>query len=214
MDDARLSPEQFKALVRLKGWQYKELAARWGISTVWVSNVARDSKRAAHYDDAVMGLPDRRRLARDLARRRKLLADACGEQVPAHVDVVAPADSQADSQVDDNCIKPVGEYRYHGHLTVGVVVAASSDIGSMAELGTRGIVFQVVDTGIAEKYGVVFETGMWDWFLPLHVDNYLATIGLNDASSQGYQYRSEVQLQADFDAGRFDFWPTNDAVDG
>ncbi|WP_181162410.1 hypothetical protein [Burkholderia contaminans] len=210
MDDARLSPEQFKALVRLKGWQYKELAARWGISTVWVSNVARDPKRAAHYDDAVMGLPDRRRLARDLARRRKLLADACGEQVPAHVDVVAPADSQAD--VDG--IKPVGEYRYHGHLTVGVVVAASSDIGSMAELGTRGIVFQIVDTGIAEKYGVVFETGMWDWFLPLHVDNYLATIGLNDASSQGYQYRSEVQLQADFDAGRFDFWPTNEAVDG
>lgn len=208
MDDARLSPEQFKALVRLKGWQYKELAIRWGISTVWVSNVARDPDRAAHYDDAVIGLPDRRRLARDLARRRKLLSDACGEQESAGVDVVAPAENQADG----NSIKPVGEYRYHGHLTVGIVVAASNDIGSMAELGTRGVVFQVVDTGIAEKYGVIFETGMWDWFLPLHVDNYLATIGINDASSKDYQYQSEIQLQVDFDAGRFDFWPSNEAV--
>ncbi|MDR8877555.1 hypothetical protein [Burkholderia multivorans] len=208
MDDARLSPEQFKALVRLKGWQYKELATRWGISTVWVSNVARDPDRAVHYDDAVIGLPDRRRLARDLARRRKLLSDACGEQESAGVDVLAPADNQADG----NAIKAIGEYRYHGHLTVGIVVAASNDIGSMAELGTRGVVFQVVDTGIAEKYGVIFETGMWDWFLPLHVDNYLATIGLNDASSQDYQYQSEIQLQVDFDAGRFDFWPSNEAV--
>ncbi|MFM0265530.1 hypothetical protein [Paraburkholderia sediminicola] len=200
MDDVRLTPEQFKALVRVKGWQYKELATRWGISPVWVSNVARDPARAAHYDDAVMGLPDRRRLARDLARRRKLLADACGDVSPAAAEPIDRGGSE---------LKPAGEYRYHGHLLVGTIVAASNDVGSMAELGTRGIVFEVADTGIGEKYGVLFETGMWDWFLPLHIDTYLATIGLNDAGSEEYSYRSEVQLQADFEAGHFDFWPSN-----
>lgn len=201
MDDVRLTPEQFKALVRLKGWQYKELAARWGISPVWVSNVARDTARASHYDDAVMGLPDRRRLARDLARRKKLLIDACGEVA---VEPVEPVDRQGSEP------KAAGEYRYHGHLLVGTVVAASSDVGSMAELGTRGIVFEVIDTGVSEKYGAIFETGMWDWFLPLHVDTYLATIGLSDAGSGSYVYRGEVQLQADFEAGQFDFWPSNE----
>lgn len=53
----RLSREEFKMEVSRKGWTYRALAERWGVSENWVSKLASDPARKLHWDDAVRGLP-------------------------------------------------------------------------------------------------------------------------------------------------------------
>lgn len=183
----RLTPEQFKAVVIGKGWTYRELASRWGVTPVWVSNIARNAERPSHYDDAVLGLPVRRNLRRNEKRRMAL--------VDAFVQKIAGAPRKA-----------TGAYRYHGHLVVGTIVAAAEDVGSIAESGMRGIVFQVRDLKHGEDYGVIFETGLWDWFSADYVDRYLVATGLVDEGATHYKFVSEEVLQNDAAAGRFCFW--------
>lgn len=57
MVDQRLTPSQFKAEYRQRGWTGKELAARWGKHPVSLSKIVNDPDRPAHWDDAVQGLP-------------------------------------------------------------------------------------------------------------------------------------------------------------
>ena len=61
MNLERLSPEEFKSLVRGKGWTYRALAQRWQLSETRVSQIARDDERSLYYDDAARGLPDRKK---------------------------------------------------------------------------------------------------------------------------------------------------------
>ncbi len=52
-----LTPEEFKSEVSRRGWTYRALAERWGVTENYVSKLARNPKRALHWDDAVRGLP-------------------------------------------------------------------------------------------------------------------------------------------------------------
>lgn len=52
-----LTPDEFKAEIGRRGWTYRALAERWGVSENWVSKLARNPERAMHWDDAVRGLP-------------------------------------------------------------------------------------------------------------------------------------------------------------
>jgi hypothetical protein len=192
-DISRLSPEQFKALAKYKGWKFKMLAERWGVTPEWISNISRDPQRDLRYDDALIGLPNLNRLARDLKARNRQLDAAM-------------------SKTGQGTAKPratplVPGYRYRGYLHLGAIVTASADVGSMAEEGMRGVVFQVIDDGKGETYGVIFESGLWDWFKPDHVDAYLATSGLTASDCEQYIYQDELKLQDDFAAGLFEFWP-------
>ncbi len=54
----RLSPVEFKALFRKRGWTGKTLALRWEVSEAWISKILKNPDRAPHWDDAVRGLPD------------------------------------------------------------------------------------------------------------------------------------------------------------
>lgn len=183
----RLSPEQFKAVVIGKGWTYRELATHWGITPVWLSNLGRNPDRPKHYDDAVMGLPSRGNLRRNEKRRQAL--------VDAYVRKLAGKPRKA-----------TGAYRYHDQLVVGAIVTVSDDLGSMAEAGMRGIVFLARDRKNGEEYGVIFESGQWDWFTADYVDRYLVATGLVDELATGYKFASEERLNEDFKAGRFTFW--------
>lgn len=190
----RLTPEQFKALAKYKGWKFKMLAERWGVTPEWVSQISRDPLRDLRYDDALIGLPNLNRLSRDLKARNRQL-DAAMSKLDAKADKAAPP-------------RLAPGYRYRGYLHLGAILTASADVGSMAEEGMRGVVFQVIDDGSGESYGVIFESGMWDWFKPEHVDVYLATSGLTSSAAEQYVYVDELKLQDDFEAGVFEFWPT------
>lgn len=56
----RLTPEEFKTLVRGKKWTYRALALRWQLSETRISQIARDDDRPLYYDDAIRALPIRK----------------------------------------------------------------------------------------------------------------------------------------------------------
>ena len=55
--EVQLSPDEFKAEYRRRGWTNRTLAARWGKSESWFSKLASNPQRGMHWDDAVRGLP-------------------------------------------------------------------------------------------------------------------------------------------------------------
>lgn len=55
----RLTPEEFKAAVRGKGWTYRALALRWQLTETRISQIARDVERPLYYDDAVRALQNK-----------------------------------------------------------------------------------------------------------------------------------------------------------
>lgn len=58
-EEKRMSPEEFKEVIKSKGWTYKTLSARWDMTQNWVSTCAADEGRLIRWDDAVRGLPSR-----------------------------------------------------------------------------------------------------------------------------------------------------------
>ncbi len=184
----RLSPEQFKAIVYGKGWRYKTLAEHWGITSVWMSNIARDPDRAKHYDDAVMGLPAFNYLARSAHTRIKI-ADAYLFEHNAR--------QKTTSKV----------FRYHAHLSVGTIVSVMEDVGSLATIGMRGCVFQARSIKGGEEYGIIFENGSYDWFTPDYIDRCVVLTGLEDAKAASYVYKTDEVLQYDYAHRAFNFHP-------
>lgn len=53
----RLTPVQFKALIRQRGWQMADAATRWAIQPATRSRVAADPEREIRWDDLVCALP-------------------------------------------------------------------------------------------------------------------------------------------------------------
>lgn len=58
MEVQRLTPDEFKAVFKQRGWTGKTLAVRWEVSEAWISKIVKNPQRAAHWDDAVRGLPE------------------------------------------------------------------------------------------------------------------------------------------------------------
>lgn len=58
MANERMTPVEFKAEYRRKGWTGRMLAERWQKSVAWISKIGNDPEREPHWDDAVRGLPD------------------------------------------------------------------------------------------------------------------------------------------------------------
>lgn len=184
----RLTPEQFKSIVIGKGWTFKSLAEHWGITPVWVSNVSRDPLRAKHYDDAVFGLPSRTYLARSIKARNR----------------IAEAYTFEHNARQHNSSKT---YRYHAHLKRGTIVSVMEDVGSLADVGMRGCVFDVRLTKGAEEYGLIFENGKLDWFTADYIDRCVVLTGLEDINIAKYNYTSDADLHHDFNSRLFCFHP-------
>jgi hypothetical protein len=208
------TPAEFRALIRWKGWSHKELAAYWDISPVHVSRIVNDSARALHWNDAVMGLPQRGRVLSDLTARRARAAalvepgDVPRPGVRRGRPPLAAIAARGEDREDAESV-PAGAgtgYRYRGYVGVGSILALENDLSDSLREGDRGIVFAVVDTGVGERYGVIFESGDFDWFLPAHLDAGLVQTGLDAQGVAGYVFESDAGLRRDFDQGRFVFW--------
>lgn len=57
---APMSPTSIKALIYMKGWMLKDLAAHWRMSPENLSRIIRSVNRSPVFDEAVLGLPIRR----------------------------------------------------------------------------------------------------------------------------------------------------------
>jgi hypothetical protein len=174
-----MTPAAFKTAAYVKGWTLRALADRWGITPAWMTRLAGNVNRAANFDDAVRGLP---RVGPPLPLPRAW-----------HV-------NETDAK------RPLGPgFRYHGYLVIGAMVAASKDIGSMAEEGMHGIVVHLSFDRSQEVYRVVFETGEIEGFTPDLVDEYLVGVGLERNELKQYRYVDDQGVRQDFARGRFVF---------
>jgi hypothetical protein len=196
------TPAEFRALIRWKGWSHKDLADYWQVSSVHVSRIVNDPTRAPHWNDAVAGLPRREHLHADLATRQARAAR-----------LVRPTDWPRPGARRGRPPKKLGTgtdlgvgYRHHGYVVVGTILTLDRDIGDSLREGDRGIVFAVEDTGVGERYGVIFENGEFDWFLPSHLDSGLASTGLAAEGLSDFSFESPLQLEAEFNRGSFRFW--------
>jgi hypothetical protein len=57
MAEEKMSPAEFKAECKRRGWTNRALAARWRRSEAWISKIGSDPDRDQYWDDAVRGLP-------------------------------------------------------------------------------------------------------------------------------------------------------------
>ena len=55
---ARMTPNEFRAELKRKGWTFVELGERWGMSANWLAKVGGRADRPRYWDDAIRGLPD------------------------------------------------------------------------------------------------------------------------------------------------------------
>lgn len=53
-----MTPNEFRAELKRKGWTYVELGERWSISANWLAKVAAREDRPRYWDDAIRGLPE------------------------------------------------------------------------------------------------------------------------------------------------------------
>ncbi|WP_199033118.1 hypothetical protein [Ralstonia sp. ASV6] len=209
--DLRYTPEQIRAILREKGWSGRALAAHWHVSPVYLSRQINDQQRPPLWNDAFAGLPPYEELARAMERRQTSAEELIAQQPAARKRGPRPGTRR---RAVDEVNEPVvaqqvgsGGYRYRGYLTTGSIVAALKALGEDVEEGCRGIVFAVEDLRVGERYGIIFESGTTDWFLPDQFDAYLAECCLEAPGLSGYAYSTERQLRSDFAAGLFEFWP-------
>lgn len=191
-----LSPAQFKALAKFKGWRYTELAARWGLQPETVSAIARNPERQVRYDDMLRGLPNLNHFGRDQRRWNDQLAAA--ELLIRKADQGKEGESRAPSGPG---------FRYHSYIVLGSIVTASTQVGEMAEEGERGIVFHVQRETEREVYGIIFESGAYDWFTPEYIDIYVAGSGLIAPGIDGFVFDGSEGLQDYYNDNHFNFWP-------
>lgn len=66
-----MTPSDVRSLLASKGWLMVDVAARWGMSTPWMSRLVNDPARPARYNDAFAGLPERHAVTVQRAARHK-----------------------------------------------------------------------------------------------------------------------------------------------
>jgi hypothetical protein len=78
-----LTPHQFRAVVKTRGWTFAEVAQRWGVTPERVSQIANQpDKRAPHWEDALFGLPHKRAAERTRQQRLALAGSAGNRLAP------------------------------------------------------------------------------------------------------------------------------------
>lgn len=188
--DLDVAPDIFRAILKERGWTITEFARGLGLTRTWVTRVIDDVSRSRSYTEALWALPDKKNVKRELAARQKLI-----ERLKSSVKKSGPLKSLS---------KP--GFRYRVYLPVGAVVQASSAVGSIAEEGERGIVFDVKGTDFMDSYGIIFESGGFDYFNPDDIDAMVVSIGIERNDLLRYLYKSDIDLISDFNKGIFDFW--------
>ena len=71
-----LTPAQFLALVKAKGYRLVDLARLWNLSSARISQIVRDPERPAYLNYALWGLPTKSRADRVARERARAALDA------------------------------------------------------------------------------------------------------------------------------------------
>lgn len=197
----QLSPTEFKALIRQRGWRMADAAVRWNVRPETLSRVAADPAREIRWDDLVRALPHltRRERAAVTAARLELypprprvpadLAPAAGpishpitEPSPASLPALAPQlwiddeDDLGDSTVSAN------GFRYQGYVGVHSELVVVREIGSFAPEGAVLVVTEIrvgvnAQAEPQEEYCCASPSGVLQWLTPDEMDDWVVSTG-------------------------------------
>lgn len=192
---ARLSPTDFKGLIKKRGWRMADAAVRWDVRPETLSRVAADPQRETRWDDLVRALPVLTRRERAAATAARLqLYPPRPRAVPAVAPVAEPAVAPAaparpafdwaDDEDDAfESFAPAGSgYRYQDYVGLGSELVVVSEIGSFASEGTVLVVTDtrlgVNDEGQAqEEYHCEAPRGTTLWLTPDQMDDWVVSTG-------------------------------------
>jgi len=193
---ARLTPSDFKALIRQRGWQMADAAARWAIQPATLSRVAADPDRETRWDDLVRALPA-------LTRRERAAATAARLQLypprprAAKFLPVAPATKEGplstpalppfawveEEDEDFSAYETSGNgFRYQGYVGLGSELVVVVEIGSFAPEGATLVVTDTrlgmhPDAGAQEEYLCESPHGTTLWLEPDQMDDWVVSTG-------------------------------------
>lgn len=192
---ARLSPADFKNLIKQRGWRMADAAVRWDVRPETLSRVAADPQREPRWDDLVRALPrlTRRERAAATAARLQLyppqprVRSAASVADPAPVPLEQPTPASFDWADEDEeefeSFAPAGNgYRYQEYVGPGSELVVVSEIGSFASEGTVLVVIDtrlgVNDDGQAqEDYHCEAPQGTTLWLTPDQMDDWVVSTG-------------------------------------
>lgn len=201
LQPARLSPVDFRRLIKQRGWRMADAAVRWDVRPETLSRVAADPQRETRWDDLVRALPlltRRERAAATAARlqlypprpRRALASGPVIEEAGRAPSVPATRPLAWDDEDEDDfeSFAPPGDgFRYRDYVEVNVELVVVSEIGSFAAEGT---VLVVTDTRVGvdedgaaqEEYRCEAPQGTTLWLTPAQMDDWVVSTGKTRSS--------------------------------
>lgn len=189
-----LSPEEFKTLLRRRGWRMADAAVRWNIRAETLSRIAADPARETRWDDMVRALPLLTRRERAAATAARLAlhpprprqsresADPLERQL-TDARAVEPFSWDARDEDDDEPFTgTVDGLRYQGYVGLGSELVTISEIGSFAR---EGAYLMVIDTRLSagpegearEEYLCECAGGQTLWLDPDEMDDWVVSTG-------------------------------------
>jgi hypothetical protein len=190
-----LSPDDFKLLIRQRGWRMADVAVRWNVRAETLSRIAADPAREFRWDDLARALPPltrREQAAATAARlflfpaRPRAVLPQSLEEYPVSTGTAQPmaplcwTDDEADDE--GHYASPPDGFRYQDYVGLGSELAVVSDIGSFAVEGAH---LMVIDTriGVAsegdacEEYLCESAQGDTLWLTPDQMDDWVVSTG-------------------------------------
>jgi hypothetical protein len=188
----RLSPVDFKALIRQRGWRMADAAVRWDVRPETLSRVAADSQREIRWDDLVRALPllTRRERAAATSARLQLFppsprarpAPPRQENAPVQPRPPSMPFDWAEEEESGDFAPGCNGYRYQEYVNLGSELVVVNEIGSFATLGSVLVVINtrlgVQEDGQAqEEYLCEAPEGIKLWLTPDQMDDWVVSTG-------------------------------------
>jgi hypothetical protein len=193
---ARITPADFKALIRQRGWQMADAAARWAIQPETLSRVAADPERETRWDDlvrALLALTRRERAAATAARlqlypprpraAKALPVAPASKEGPPSPPTLPPFAWADDEDEDFSSYETSGNgFRYQGYVGIASELVVVMEIGSFAPEGATLVVIDTrlgmhPDAGAQEEYLCESAYGTTLWLEPDQMDDWVVSTG-------------------------------------
>lgn len=194
----RISPDDFKMLIRKRGWRMADVAVRWNVRPETLSRVAADAGRETRWDEMARALPQitrRDRAAATAARlslyppRPRSTRTPAGSG-PSAEQALRPATPAQDGfswtdPDEEECASLEAMdngFRYQGYVGLGSELVMVTTIGGFAAEGATLVVIDLRlgiqgDGGTQEEYLCRVPQGPVLWLTPAQMDDWVVSTG-------------------------------------
>lgn len=150
---SRLTPGAYRRHIERSGWRLVDVAYRWGITENYLSRLIADPDRAAHWDDAVRGLPKV-----SAAELRHFRMHRLANPLPKKPTRAKKKRSLRDFFPDDDTPEEGGGNAHKGYLSIGDIIAVVDDMAKHGlYTGDEGIVLKIDEDDENLSYKIDFE---------------------------------------------------------